>query len=171
VYVHSYLYTYLVNSTARNSSTTNRIYLYMRIHVCISIHTCIVSIGICPYSIYRYMSMYIHTHIVNPTAVNESTANQSSHTRSWRLAGCLMLRWFFAKEPLIIGLLCGKCPTKIRHPMTLCHPAYWHVYIYVYTYIYMYIHINIHTNTLWIQLLHTCWVLHRELYVFARKYI
>jgi len=30
---------------------------------------------------------------------------------------------FFAKEPLIIGLFCGKWPIKIRHPMTLRHPV------------------------------------------------
>jgi len=28
---------------------------------------------------------------------------------------------FSAKEPLIIGLFCGKRPTKIRQPMGLCH--------------------------------------------------
>jgi len=31
-------------------------------------------------------------------------------------------RSFFAKEPLIIGLFCGKWPIKIRHPMGLRHP-------------------------------------------------
>ena len=31
-------------------------------------------------------------------------------------------RSFVAKEPLIIGLFCGKWPMKIRHPMTLGHP-------------------------------------------------
>jgi len=30
-------------------------------------------------------------------------------------------RSFSAKEPLIIGLFCGKWPTKIRHPMGLHH--------------------------------------------------
>jgi len=30
---------------------------------------------------------------------------------------------FPAKEPLIIGLFCGKWPMKIRHPMTLRHPV------------------------------------------------
>jgi len=36
-------------------------------------------------------------------------------------------RSFFAKEPLIIGLLCGKLPIKIRHPMGLRHPVLWAV--------------------------------------------
>ena len=31
---------------------------------------------------------------------------------------------FFAKEPLIIGLFCGKWPIKKRHPMGLRHPVY-----------------------------------------------
>jgi len=29
-----------------------------------------------------------------------------------------------AKEPLIVGLVGGKFPIKIRHPMGLCHPAH-----------------------------------------------
>jgi len=35
----------------------------------------------------------------------------------------LSCRSFFAKEPLIIGLFCGKWPMRIRHPMTLRHPV------------------------------------------------
>jgi len=35
---------------------------------------------------------------------------------------------FFAKEPLIIGLFCGKCPMKIRHLMTLRHPVRVDIY-------------------------------------------
>jgi len=29
----------------------------------------------------------------------------------------------FAKEPLVIGLFCGKWPLKIRHSMGPCHPV------------------------------------------------
>jgi len=36
----------------------------------------------------------------------------------------LNCRSFFAKEPLIIGLFCGKWAMKIRHLMTLRHPLY-----------------------------------------------
>jgi len=36
----------------------------------------------------------------------------------------LSCRSFFAKEPLIIGLLCGKWPKKIRHPMGPCYPVH-----------------------------------------------
>ena len=32
-------------------------------------------------------------------------------------------RLFSAKEPLIIGLFCGKWPVKISRPMGLCHPV------------------------------------------------
>jgi len=35
----------------------------------------------------------------------------------------LSCRSLSAKEPLIIGLFCGKWPIKIRHPITLCHSA------------------------------------------------
>jgi len=30
---------------------------------------------------------------------------------------------FFTKEPLIIGLFCGKSPIKIRHPIGLRNPV------------------------------------------------
>ena len=46
----------------------------------------------------------------------------------WQLQGgedtldALNCRSFFSKEPLILGLFCGKWPRKIRHPMGLCHP-------------------------------------------------
>jgi len=32
------------------------------------------------------------------------------------------LQLFSAKEPLILGLFCGKWPTKIRYPMHICNP-------------------------------------------------
>jgi len=35
----------------------------------------------------------------------------------------LSCRSFFAREPLIIWLFCGKCPVKIRHHMSLGHPV------------------------------------------------
>ena len=35
----------------------------------------------------------------------------------------LRCRSLSAKEPLILGLFCGKWPLKIRHPMTLRHPV------------------------------------------------
>jgi len=47
----------------------------------------------------------------------------------WGLKGgedpedALSCRSFLAKEPLLIGLFCGKWPIKIRHPMTLRHPV------------------------------------------------
>jgi len=34
-----------------------------------------------------------------------------------------LCRSFSAKQPLIVGLFCGKRPTKIRHAMGLCHPV------------------------------------------------
>jgi len=34
----------------------------------------------------------------------------------------LNCRSFFAKEPVIIGLFCGKWPIKIRHSVGLRHP-------------------------------------------------
>ena len=56
-------------------------------------------------------------------------------------------RSFFAKEPLITGLFCGKSPIQVRHPITLHHPV---VYIYMFSiyicfcivYIYMFTYIQ-----------------------------
>ena len=51
------------------------------------------------------------------------------HTAELALQGgedpqdALSCRSFFAKEPLIIGLFCGKWPVMIRHPMTIRHPV------------------------------------------------
>ena len=42
----------------------------------------------------------------------------------------LSCRSFFAKEPLIIGLFCGKWPMEIRHPMTLRHSVTETVYMH-----------------------------------------
>jgi len=37
----------------------------------------------------------------------------------------LICRSFSAKEPLIIGLFCGKWPMALRHPKDLRHPIFW----------------------------------------------
>ena len=37
--------------------------------------------------------------------------------REWASLWVLQMSSFFAKEPLIIGLFCGKWPIKIRHPV------------------------------------------------------
>jgi len=36
----------------------------------------------------------------------------------------LSCRSFFPKEPIIMGLFCGKWPLKIRDPMSFRHPVY-----------------------------------------------
>jgi len=38
---------------------------------------------------------------------------------------------FFAKEPLIIGLFCGKWLIKISHPMRLRHPVVYALHFYI----------------------------------------
>jgi len=71
----------------------------------------------------------------------------------------LSCRSFSAKEPIIVGLFCGKRPIKVRHPMTLRHPVWdiytrhvgakmWHTHTHLhtlththtYTYTYTYTH-------------------------------
>jgi len=54
------------------------------------------------HKVYIHTCIYMFTHIFNLS-----------------LSG----RSFFAKEPLIIRLFCGKWPIKIRHPTTLRHPV------------------------------------------------
>jgi len=45
------------------------------------------------------------------------------YTEGRRPIGWLKLQSFFAKEPLIIGLFCGKWPVNRRHSMCLRHPV------------------------------------------------
>jgi len=58
---------------------------------------------------------------------NWAVSNEYASTTKWqRPMGCLKLlscRSFSAKEPIIIRLVCGKWPVKIRHPMGLRHPV------------------------------------------------
>jgi len=43
--------------------------------------------------------------------------------KSGRAKDALSYRSLFAKEPLIIGLICGKWHIRIRHPLRLRHPV------------------------------------------------
>ena len=54
--------------------------------------------------------------------------------------GAWSCRSFFAKEPLIIGLFCGKWPAKIRRPMRLGHPVEPCRTLYVHTCRTLYVH-------------------------------
>ena len=60
----------------------------------------------------------------------------------------LNYRSFFAKEPLILRLFCGKWPVTISHSMTLCHPVGHHysytiIHTHIYTQFYVYINLNL----------------------------
>jgi len=105
--------------------------------VCIFVYTCV----------YIYIYSYVHTDKIQVCGVStwwitdhetffwitdcKSSMNYSSEvldealimTTGWpRPIECLVsCRIFSAKEPLIIGLLCGKWPIKIRHPLRLRH--------------------------------------------------
>ena len=37
--------------------------------------------------------------------------------------GAVICRSLSAKEPIIVGLICGERPTNIRHLLPLCHPV------------------------------------------------
>ena len=87
---------------------------------------------------------------------------------SWDALSCGS---FLAKEPLIVGLFCGKWPMKIKHPVTLCHPVFMQgsfckcalltafkngvahaIYISIYIYITAHIDVYIH------KIMYTCFV-------------
>jgi len=72
------------------------------------------------------------THTATHTAIHTHECfSHVPHTWHIRIHYVARLVWrasyayvyLFAKEPLIIRLFCGKRPMKIRHPMTLRHPA------------------------------------------------
>ena len=48
---------------------------------------------------------------------------ECKHSGWQRPIGCLQLQVIFRKEPLIMGLFCGKWHVTIRHPMVLRHPV------------------------------------------------
>ena len=67
-----------------------------------------------------HMNESCHTwgHATGHHAIHHSVQDGEDPYDAW---SC---RSFSAKEPLIIGLFCGKWPVKIRHPMGLRHPVY-----------------------------------------------
>ena len=97
------------------------IYLYINIYIFIYIHMCMY---ICTY-------MYVHICSTLSSLHSYEYCDTSQGLLDWSAAQCgkdsqdaLSCRSFFAKEPLIIGLFCRKRPPKIRHHMSLCHPAH-----------------------------------------------
>ena len=61
--------------------------------------------------------MYCNT--LQHTAVQQQYRVAKTHRMQISASG----RSLSAKEPLIIGLFCGKWPVQIRHPMDLRHPV------------------------------------------------
>jgi len=91
MYTYRYIYIYIYIYT--------RIYIYIYLHIYIYIHAsfvCIwVSFHIC---MFIYTCMYLCIYRVAKTHRMPEVAGH-----------------FFSKEPLIIGLFCGKWPVQIRH--------------------------------------------------------
>jgi len=70
----------------------------------------------------------------NDLQLEASYGSSSPCTLIFRPVGCLICRSFFSKEPLIIGLFCGKWPVKIRHAMGLRLPVHVSLCLYMYAY-------------------------------------
>jgi len=66
----------------------------------------------------RHIYVYLMSHLWTCTG-----DGLDSHTGWSRPIDALSCRSLSAKEPLIIGLFCGKWPIKVRHPMGLRHPV------------------------------------------------
>jgi len=58
------------------------------------------------------------TSIINPHKRHDSCIQGGKDAED-----AISCRSLSAKEPLIMGLFCGKRPIKIRQPMGLCHPV------------------------------------------------
>jgi len=109
----------------------------MRVCVCLCLCLCL-----CPYlcvcicvCVSAHTYPYIHT-IKNTHKTPRTHSSTHDHTCAYKFEHILCIlqggkdpqdalscRSFFAKEPLITGLFCGKRPVKIRHAMGLHHPV------------------------------------------------
>jgi len=76
---------------------------------------CALAQGVCV-SVHVWHMYSIQIHILQICIIQLQGGEDS-----WDALSC---RSCFEKEPLIIGLFCGKWPVKIRHPMALRHPVY-----------------------------------------------
>ena len=87
------------------------IYIYIHIYIYIYVYMC-VYIYIYEYIyIYTYIHIYIYIYICIYINIHIYMYQWGIRWRS--------VRSLSANQPLIIGLFCGKWPTKIRYPMTL----------------------------------------------------
>ena len=125
-YSHVHMYVYIYQR-----------YIYGKMHMYIYILICIhVSVRMFIFTWIYVIYMYIYTLVCVCVWSSQADVNQSRFavSREWVIA-CHMNEYrvakthsilegaghFSQKEPLIIGLFCGKWPMKIRHPMTLRH--------------------------------------------------
>jgi len=70
---------------------------------------------------------HAHTHTRTPTYTHTHKRIIECTSTGWRRPiGCL--RSLFGKEPIIVGLFCGKWPIHRRHPMRLRHPVMTHAH-------------------------------------------
>jgi len=141
---------YIVHDHLQTQSAGRYIHIHVYVNtpkhmtpcMCVSVCFCVcVCVGV----LTRFSTQTI-AHV--PTIDNKYNRLQRQSMDTWwrNPLDALSCRSFFAKEPLIIGLFCGKGPLKIRHPMGLRDPV--HI-LHIHVCICIYIHIS------WVEILYT----------------
>ena len=117
-YIYTYIYTYM--------HTYTYIYTHSYAHtLCIRLDRCCTGcqrpttylVGLC--LIFRKRATNYRALLRKMTCKDKASYDSTPHCTCVPPLTCTC----FAKEPLIIGLFCGKWPMKIRNLMTLRHPV------------------------------------------------
>jgi len=86
--------------------------------------------------VYERVMSHTYEWVMSHILVSQVThMSESCHTYEWVMSlqgskdaeDVSSCRSLSGKEQLIIGLLCGKWPLKVRHPMGLRHPVTWSI--------------------------------------------
>jgi len=97
--------------------TCTCVYIYACAYLCVDVCVCLCVCG----RVYRGRAVWFRD---RKKIVLDCRLHVDLDTWWRRPIGCLRFCIsFFAKEPLIIGLFCGKRSIKMRHPMGLRHPV------------------------------------------------
>ena len=114
-----------------------------------------------------YMIHVTHTYIYQKSLKRSRARNGLFTCHGEDTKNALSCRSFFAEEPPITGLFCGKWPAEIRHPVSLRHsvPVMSHKCTSHVTHIYIYMSYVTHIYIWVMSHVYTCESCHTYLYI------